>query len=133
MIAGVRRLPRFLIIVAVLVALATVGFYLLARHIRSALVDRPHIAAISGQLRALVSGQVAYRTEHRSYTTDVQRVWHAPADSAARGVRLRIISADADGFIAEGRSDYWAGHCVVATGRYTGDSLTTGIPVCRPA
>jgi uncharacterized protein YneF (UPF0154 family) len=81
MIAGVRRLPRFLIIVAVLVALATVGFYLLARHIRSALVDRPHIAAISGQLRALVSGQVAYRTEHRSYTTDVLRVWHAPADS----------------------------------------------------
>ncbi|HJS42221.1 MAG TPA: hypothetical protein VJ755_02005 [Gemmatimonadales bacterium] len=127
-----RHLPRFLVIAAVLVALAAVGFYILARHIRSALVDRPHIATISVQLRALVSGQMAYRSENRSYTTDVLRVWRAPADSTARGVRLRIISADADGFIAEGRSDYWDGRCAVATGRYTGDSLTTGIPVCRP-
>lgn len=132
MIAGVRRLPRFLIIVAVLVALAAVGFYLLARHVRRALVDQPHIAAIAGQLRALVSGQIAFRSTHRSYTTDVLRVWRAPADSTARGIRLRIIAADAEGFIADGRSDYWDGRCVVATGRYTGDSLTVGIPVCRP-
>ena len=132
MIAGVTRLQRFLIIVAVLVALAAGGFYLLARHFRSALVHRPFVASISQQLRVLVSGQMTYRSENRSYTTEVLRVWRAPADSTARGVRLRIIAADAHGFIAEGRSDYWDGRCVVAIGRYVGDSLTTGIPVCRP-
>lgn len=131
MIAGVKHLRRFLTIVAVLVAVAAVGFYLLARHIRSALVDRPHITTISAQLRTLVSGQMAYRSTNSSYTKDVLRVWRAPRDSTARGIRLRIISADADGFIAEGRSDYWNGRCVIATGRFTGDSLAAGIPVCR--
>lgn len=124
-------MQRFLLIAAVFVAAAAGGFYFMARHLRTALGDRPFVASISEQLRVLVAGQEAYHNEHRSYTTDVVRVWRAPADNTARGVRLRIIAADADGFIAEGLSDYWNGRCVVAVGRYTGDSLTMGTPVCH--
>ena len=124
-------MQRFLVVAAVFVAAAVVGFYVMARNLRTALGDRPFVAAITEQLRVLVAGQQAYHNEHRSYTTDVLRVWRSPADSTARGVRIRVIAADADGFIAEGLSDHWNGRCLVAVGRYTGDSLTKATPVCR--
>lgn len=122
---------RFLVITAVFVAAAVVTFYFLARHLRDAVADLPVVATIKGELRALVAGQQAYQTDSLSYTTDVMRVWRAAADSTARGIRLRIVAADRDGFIAEGRSAYWTGWCVVAVGSYTGDSLTGGEPRCR--
>lgn len=130
MIAAVTREMRFVIIATVIVAAATTGFYFLGRHIRYALEDRPHVASIKWHLRTLVAGQTAYRSDGPAYATDVMRVWEPPADSTARGIRLRITAADADGFIAEGRSDYWTGRCVVALGRSAGDSLPPGEPVC---
>jgi hypothetical protein len=131
MIAAVTHEKRFLLITAGILAAAVLGLYFLAQHIRYALADRPFVATISGELRSLVKGQTSFQTENRSFTTDVKRIWRAPADSTARGIRLLVLAADADGFIAEGRSDYWTGRCVVAVGRYTGDSLTAGEPVCH--
>lgn len=125
------RTTRFLIITAVVTLAAAGGLYLLSRHVRSALVDRPFVAIIRQELRSLIAGQQAYHTANGAYTTEVIRVWRARGDSTARGIRLRIIAADRRGFIAEGRSDYWTGRCVVAVGPFTGDSLTQSEPSCH--
>jgi len=130
MIAAVTREARFVVITAVIVAAAVIGFYLLAQHIRSGLAERPHVANIKQQLRALAAGQAAYRSQHHTYAGDVIRVWVPANDNSAQGVRLRIIAADSSGYMAEGRSDGWDGRCVLAAGRSAGDSLPPGQPVC---
>ena len=130
MIAAVTREARFVVITAVIVAAAAIGFYLLAQHIRSGLAERPYVANIKLQLRALAAGQTAYLSRHHSYASDVIRVWVPPNDNSAQGVRLRILTADSSGYMAEGRSDGWDGRCVLAIGRSAGDSLPPGEPVC---
>lgn len=132
MIAAVTREVRFLIIAVVLVAASVAGFYFLARHIRYALADRPHVAMLKLQLRVLAAGQEVYRSDSRTYASDVMRVWLSPADNSAHGVQLRIIAADSNGYIAEGRSTGWEGRCVLAVGRLAGDSLPPGETVCYP-
>src|SRR5262245_51199488 len=128
MIAGMTREVRFVLTTAAIVTAAVVGFYLLGRTIGDALEHRPYRASIVTHLRGLKMGQAAYRANHASYTTEVMRVWQPPADSTARGIRLRILTATADGYIAEGRSDYWSGKCVLAVGPVAGDSLRPGEP-----
>lgn len=130
MIAAVTREARFLIITTVIVVIAIIGFYVLAGQIRSGLTERPHIANVKRQLRALDAGQAVYRREHAAYASDVVRVWSAPADGSAQGVRLHIIAADSSGYVAEGRSSGWEGRCLLAAGRLAGDSLPPGEPVC---
>lgn len=130
MIAAVTREARFVVITAVIVAAAVVGFYLLAQHIRSGLVEQPHIAAIKLQLRALARGQDVHFREHHTYTSDVTRVWPPPTDNSAQGIQLWIRAADATGYRAEGRSGSWSGRCVLAVGTAAGDSLPPGEPVC---
>ena len=130
MIAAVTREARFVVITAVIVAAAVIGFYVLARHIRSGLAERPYVANVKQQLRALAAGQAAHFKEHRTYAGEVVRVWVPPADNTAQGVELRIISADSGGYLAEGRSVSWDGRCVLAVGRAAGDSLPSGEPVC---
>ena len=124
------REVRFAVITTVIVAAAVIGFYLLARHIRYGLAERPYIANIKQQLRALAAGQAAHFTEHHTYATDVIRAWVPPHDNTAQGVRLQILAADSSGYIAEGRSDAWNGRCMLAVGKAAGDSLPPGEPVC---
>jgi len=126
----VTREVRFILITTVIVAAGIIGLYFLAEHIRYGLAERPYIANIKQQLRALAAGQAAYLGEHRMYASDVLRVWVPPTDNTAHGVRLRLIAADSSGYMAEGRSVGWDGRCVLAVGRSAGDSLPPGEPVC---
>ena len=124
------REARFVVLTAVILAAAVIGFYVLARQTRHGLVDRPHVASIKQHLRVLASGQTAHLGAHRTYATDVIRVWVPPADNSAQGVQLHIIAADSSGYIAEGRSAGWDGRCVLAVGPLAGDSLPQREPVC---
>ena len=124
------REARFVLITTVIVVAAVLGFYFLARHIRYGLAERPYIANVKQQLRALAAGQVLHFKEHRTYAGEMLLVWAPPADNSAQGVELRIISADSSGYVAEGRSVAWDGRCVLAVGRSAGDSLPSGEPVC---
>jgi uncharacterized protein YneF (UPF0154 family) len=129
----VTREARFVVITAVVVAAAVIGFYVLARQIRDGLAERPYIAGTKLQLRALAAGQARYFDEHRTYATDVMRVWSPPVDGSAQGVRLHVGAADSSGYIVEGRHAGWEGRCVLAVGRWAGDSLPAGEPVCYRA
>ncbi len=120
---------RFLIIVAAITATAAVGLYVLGRHIRHALVERPYIAAVKSELRALSVAQDSFRVARSTYTTDVATI--RPPRTWIAGVELQILRADSSGFVAEGRHTVWTGRCVVALGRYAADSLTPGEPKCH--
>lgn len=121
---------RPMIIIAVCLAAAIVGFFFLARHIRWQLAERPYIAAVKADLRVVAAAQATYRLTKPSYAGDVAQL-PANRDSAlSRFVHVRIVAASADGFLAEGRHDSWAGRCMIATGSYAGDSLQTGEPRC---
>ena len=130
MIGSVTRELRFGLITTVIVAAAIAGFYLLARQIRYGLAERPYVANLKQQLRALAAGQSAHLEQHHTYTTDVMRVWVPPSDNSAQGVQLRVLGADSTGYVAEGRSAGWDGRCVLAVGRWAGDSLPQREPVC---
>jgi len=127
----VKREVRFLIITAVIVAAAVIGFYLVAKRLRSNLGDRPYAAAVRQQLRALAAGQESHRRTGGTYAADVVQVWVPPADGSAQGIQLHIVAADASGYIAEGRSGAWGGRCVLAVGQFAGDSLPPGEVVCH--
>lgn len=128
MIAVVTREVRFLLITAVLVAAAVVGFYFLARQVHYGLAERPYIAAVRSELRALAAAQGSFRVMHSTYTKDIAAV--RPSASRTAGVRLEILQADSGGFLGEGRHVTWPGRCLIALGRHTGDSLTAGEPWC---
>jgi uncharacterized protein YneF (UPF0154 family) len=126
----VTREIRFVVITTVIVAASIAGFYFLARHIQYGLAERPHIASIKEQLRALAAGQRAYHNEQGTYSTDVVRVW-MPQGASGQGISLRMLAADSAGYVAEGRSVGWDGRCVVAVGPLAGDSLPPGEVVCQ--
>lgn len=123
------RLQRFLVIAVILVATSLGGFYILARHIRAALVDRPYIAAVKTELRALAVAQDSLHAVRSTFATEIAAI-RSPRSSVA-GVQLEIVRADSSGFVAEGRHDSWTGRCVVALGRYAADSLIPGEPKCQ--
>ncbi len=116
-----------IIIVATLVA-ALVGFYFLAEHIRYQLADQPYIGAVQTDLRALAAAQAKYRTTNAEYASDMAQL-PAHRDSTV-GAHIRIVAASAEGFLAEGHHDSWAGRCLIALGAYAGDSLKAGEPRC---
>lgn len=126
-----KREVRFLIITAVIVVSAVIGFYLVAKSLRSNLGERRYAAAIRQQLRALAAGQEIHHSASGTYSADVVRVWVPPADGSAQGIQLHIVAADASGYIAEGRSGAWGGRCVLAVGPFAGDSLPPGETVCH--
>lgn len=119
---------RPIIIIVVCFVLSAVGFLFLAQHVEHQLVDRPYIAGVKTALRALADAQAAYRATNPSHATDVAQL---PANrDSTRGVRVRIVAASADGFLADGRHEFWTGRCAVAVGPFAGDTLTPGEPRC---
>ncbi|HEV8381290.1 MAG TPA: hypothetical protein VGQ29_06890 [Gemmatimonadales bacterium] len=119
---------RTIVILAVMLVVAIAGLYYGLRWFGRELRDKPYVANVQGQLRSLAAAQEAYRRDSLSYTSEVARVWHPSSET--QGVEVRILDAGADGFLAEGRHDAWAGRCVIAVGRYAGDSLPAGEPIC---
>jgi hypothetical protein len=111
-----------------MLVVAIAGLYYGLRWFGRELRDKPYVANVQGQLRSLAAAQEAYRRDSLSYTSEVARVWHPSSET--QGVEVRILDAGADGFLAEGRHDAWAGRCVIAVGRYAGDSLPAGEPIC---
>jgi hypothetical protein len=119
---------RSIIIVIVSLATAVVVLLFLARHIRYQLAERPYIAAVKTDLRALAAAQTKYRTTNASFASDAAQL-PVSRDSTV-GAWVRIVAASADGFLAEGRHSIWTGRCQIAVGAYTGDSLKGGEPRC---
>jgi len=120
---------RIVIVFVVLLVLAGIGFWIVANSAGTRLQDASHIAAVKRELRALAAAQDSFRMSNPSYAINVGAVWGSRAEEA--GVQLRVMEADTSGFLAEGRHATWAGHCVVALGRFTGDSLRPGEPLCH--
>jgi hypothetical protein len=120
---------RIVIIFVVLLVLAGIGFYVVANSAGARLGDASAIAAVKRELRALAAAQDSFRLLNPGYAINVGAMWGSRAESA--GVQLRILQADSSGFLAEGRHNTWRGHCVVALGRFTGDSLRPGEPLCH--
>jgi len=127
MIAGVHKI-RTVVILGVLLFGAIAALYYGVRWFGRELRDKPYVANVKSQLRSVGAAQEAFRRDSLSYTSEVARVWHPSAET--QGIEIRILEAGADGFLAEGRHDAWAGRCVIAVGRSAGDSLPPGEPVC---
>lgn len=119
---------RTIVILGVLLVGAIAALYYGLQWFGRELRDKPYVANVKTQLRSLAAAQEVHRRDSLSYTSEVARVWHPNAET--QGVQMRILQAGADGFLAEGRHDAWAGRCVIAVGRSAGDSLPVGEPVC---
>ena len=119
---------RTIVILSVVLLGAIVALYYGLQWFGRELRDKPYVANVKSQLRSLAAAQEAFRRDSLSYTSEVARVWHPSAET--QGIEIRILEAGADGFLAEGRHDAWAGRCVIAVGRSAGDSLPPGEPVC---
>ncbi len=119
---------RTIVILGVLLVGAIAALYYGLQWFGRELRDKPYVANVKTQLRSLAAAQEVHSRDSLSYTSEVARVWHPNAET--QGVQMRILQAGADGFLAEGRHDAWAGRCVIAVGRSAGDSLPVGEPVC---
>jgi hypothetical protein len=120
---------RTVAILSSIIVVCVVALYFGGQWLRRELADKPYVANVKTQLRALTAAQEAYRRDSLSYTSEVARVWHPSAET--KSIEIRILEAGADGFLAEGRHAAWAGRCVIAVGRSAGDSLPVGEPVCH--
>jgi hypothetical protein len=121
---------RPLIIIVVTLVAAVVGFYFLAEHIRYALAERPYVAALRTELRRVADAQATYRASNAAYASVLSLLPPNSDSIKARGIRVTILAASAEGFLAEGDHVSWAGRCVIAVGSYAGDSLKAGEPHC---
>lgn len=119
---------RTIVILSLVLLGAIVALYYGVQWFGRELRDKPYVANVKTQLRSLAAAEEAYRKDSLAYTSEVARVWSPSAET--QGVEVRILEAGADGFLAEGRHDAWAGRCVIAVGRAAGDSLPVGEPVC---
>ena len=128
MIAGVHQTRTIVILVLLLVA-GTAGLYYGVRWFGRELSDKPYVANVKLQLRALAAAEQRVYDSTATYTPEVGRVWR-PSETT-RGIGVRIVAADSTGFLAEGRHDAWTGWCVIAVGPQAGDSLPRGEPVCH--
>lgn len=106
MIAAVHPI-RTIVILAVLLVSGLGVLYYGTRWFARELRDKPYVANVKTQLRALAAAEEAFRRDSLSYTNEILRVWR-PVDST-QGVTLRILSAGPDGFLAEGRHTAWTG------------------------
>lgn len=127
MIAAMHK-TRTVVILAVLLVAATAGLYYGVRWFGSELREKPYVANVKSQLRLLAAAQEAYRRDSLTYTSEVARVWRPSSET--QGVEVHILDAGTDGFLAEGRHAAWTGRCVIAIGRFAGDSLPPAEPVC---
>jgi len=128
MIAGVHKI-RTVVILGVLLIGAIAALYYGVEWFGRELREKPYVANVKTQLRALAAAEAAYHRDSLAYTSEVARVWHPSAET--KSIEIRILEAGADGFLAEGRHADWAGRCVIAVGRSAGDSLLVGEPVCH--
>jgi hypothetical protein len=120
---------RTAVILGSIILVSVVALYFGGQWLRRELADKPYVANVKTQLRALAAAEAAYRRDSLAYTSEVARVWHPSAET--QGIEIRILEAGADGFLAEGRHAAWTGRCVIAVGRSAGDSLPVGQPVCH--
>lgn len=124
---------RTILILSALLVASIVALYFGTQWLGSELADKPYVANVKTQLRALAAAEEAYRRDSLSYTNDIVRVWRPDPDggTATQGVQLRILRATKDGLLAEGGHDAWKGRCLIALGTAARDSLPAGEPVCR--
>ena len=127
MIAAVIR-TRLIVILVALFVLGGAAFYYGAEWFRRELGDKPYIASIQGELRALAAAQDSFRVAAGVYASDVAHLSGYRVQD--QHVQVQIREASAEGFLAEGRSTFWQGHCVIAVGPQAGDSLPPGEPRC---
>jgi hypothetical protein len=121
---------RTILILSAILLVCIVALYFGAQWFQRELADKPYMANVKTQLRALAVGEEAYRRDSLSYTDEIVRVWRPLEGTETQGVQLRILSVTTDGLLAEGRHDGWKGRCVIALGTQARDSLPPGEPIC---
>jgi hypothetical protein len=125
----VKQETRIIVVLVVALVVTGVALWYAAGLFGRKLGDQAYIGVLKGELRQLAAGEATFFRENLLYTTEVARVWTPRMES--RGATLEILGADADGFVAVGRSEYWPrGRCVIAVGHFAGDSLKSGEPEC---
>src|SRR5216117_2295241 len=82
---------RTIVILGVLLVGAIAALYYGLQWFGRELRDKPYVANVKSQLRALATAEKAYRTDSLSYTSEVARVWHPSAET--QGVEVRILDA----------------------------------------
>ncbi|HLZ45667.1 MAG TPA: hypothetical protein VKQ05_08315 [Gemmatimonadales bacterium] len=121
---------RTILILSALLVACIVALYFGAQWFQRELADKPYVAEVKAQLRALGATEETFHRDSLTYTDQVFRVWTPGAGTETQGVQLRILSATKDGLLAEGRHDGWKGRCVIALGMQARDSLPPGEPIC---
>jgi hypothetical protein len=121
---------RPIIIIVVCFLGAGAAFYVLRGRLQSQVVNQPYIVAIKTDLETVRAAQGTYREANGTYARDVGQLPANPDSGLVRGVHTRIVAASDSGYLVEGRSDYWAGRCLLALGSFAGDSLKAGEPRC---
>jgi len=114
---------RPIIIIVVCLLGAGAAFYVLRERLQRQVVSQPYIVAITTDLETVMAAQGKYRAANGTYAREL-RLDPSP------GVHTRIVAASDSGFLVEGRSDSWAGRCLLALGSFAGDSLKAGEPKC---
>lgn len=124
-----KQETRIVVVLVVALVVAGAALWYAAGWFADKKSERPYYASIMSDLRELAAGEAAYYRTHLIYTTEIESI-RTPATGIA-GVKLQVLAADADGFIAEGRHEYRPdGRCVIAVGHFAGDSLKSGEPEC---
>ena len=121
---------RTILILSAILLACIVALYFGAQWFQRVLADKPYMANVQTQLRALAAAEESYRRDSLRYTDQVVRVWVPGPDTDTQGVQLRILSATTNGLLAEGRHNGWKGRGVIALGTQTRDSLPPGEPIC---
>jgi hypothetical protein len=128
LIAPVHQTRTVLILSSIAVA-CVIALYLGSHWLQRELTDKPYVANVTTQLRLLAAAEASYRRDSLAYTSEIARVWQPTAET--QGVQLHILTASADGFLAQGNHDSWTGWCVIGAGTMLGDSLKAGDAVCH--
>jgi hypothetical protein len=121
---------RLIIIIGICILGAAAALYVVRARLQSQLVNQPYIAAIKTEFHRVRAEQGKYRAANGTYAKDVAQLPANPDSTLVSGVHTRIVAASDSGFLVEGRSDSWAGRCLLALGSFAGDSLKAGEPSC---
>jgi hypothetical protein len=115
---------RLIIIVVVCILGGGAALYVVRARLQSQLVNQPYVAAIKTEFHRVRAEQGQYRAANGTYAKAL------PDSTSGGGVHTRIVAASDSGYLLEGRSDFWAGRCLLALGSFAGDSLKAGEPRC---
>src|ERR1041385_1939949 len=99
MIAGVHKI-RTVVILGVLLIGAIAALYYGVEWFGRELREKPYVANVKTQLRALAAAEAAYRSDSLAYTSEVARVWHPSAETTS--IAVRILEAGGDGVFGGG-------------------------------